>query len=99
MPDQTLHDQIAEFLSERLNVAVFSRTEDLFETGALDSMVFVDLVLYLEQQFDIQISTKELEPDNFRWTLIHSRSPELLDTISSRRCVFDAAGRRVVHAL
>lgn len=66
MPDQTLHDQIAKFLSERLNVAVFSPTEDLFETGALDSMVFVDLVLYLEQQFDIQISTKELEPDNFR---------------------------------
>lgn len=55
MPDQTLHDQIAEFLSERLNIAVFSPTEDLFETGALDSMVFVDLVLYLEQQFDIQI--------------------------------------------
>ena len=66
MPDQTLHDQIAEFLSERLNVAVFSPTEDLFETGALDSMVFVELVLYLEQQFDIQISTEELEPDNFQ---------------------------------
>jgi len=33
----------------------FPPTEDLFETGALDSMVFVDLVLYLEQQFDIQI--------------------------------------------
>jgi acyl carrier protein len=29
-------------------------------------MAFVDLVMHLEQRFDIRISTGEMEPDNFR---------------------------------
>jgi len=66
MPDQVLYDQIAAFFSERLHLTVSSPTEDLFETGVLDSMAFVDLVLHLEQQFDIRISTDKMEPDNFR---------------------------------
>jgi len=66
MPDQILYDQIAAFFSERLNLTVSSPVEDLFETGVLDSMAFVDLVLHLEQQFGIRISAEELEPDNFR---------------------------------
>jgi methoxymalonate biosynthesis acyl carrier protein len=66
MPDQILYDQIATFFSERLNLTISSPVEDLFETGVLDSMAFVDLVMHLEQQFDVQISADELEPDNFR---------------------------------
>jgi acyl carrier protein len=66
MSDQILYHQIAAFFSERLNLTVSSPTQDLFETGVLDSMAFVDLVMHLEQQFDIRISTDELEPDNFR---------------------------------
>jgi len=66
MPDQILYDQISAFFSERLHLTVSSPAEDLFETGALDSMAFVDLVMHLEQQFDIRISTDEMEPDNFR---------------------------------
>ncbi len=66
MPDQILYDQIATFFSERLNLPISSPAEDLFETGVLDSMAFVDLVMHLEQQFDVRISADELEPDNFR---------------------------------
>ena len=66
MSDQILYHQIAAFFSERLNLTVSSPTQDLFETGVLDSMAFVDLVMHLEHQFDIRISTDELEPDNFR---------------------------------
>ena len=61
-----LYDQIATFFSERLNLTVSSPAEDLFETGILDSMAFVDLVMHLEQQFDIRVSPDELEPDNFQ---------------------------------
>jgi methoxymalonate biosynthesis acyl carrier protein len=66
MADQILYDQIAAFFSERLNLTVSSPAEDLFETGVLDSLAFVDLVMHLEQRFDIRISTDEMEPDNFR---------------------------------
>ena len=66
MPDQTLHDQITAVFSEHLNLMISSPAEDLFETGVLDSTAFVDLVMHLEEQFDIRISGDELEPDNFR---------------------------------
>jgi acyl carrier protein len=66
MPDQVLYDRIVTFFSESLNLTISSPAEDLFETGVLDSMAFVDLVMHLEQQFDIRISADELEPDNFR---------------------------------
>ena len=66
MVEHILYSQIAAFFNERLNLTVSSPTEDLFETGALDSLVFVDLVMYLEQKFDMRISADELEPDNFR---------------------------------
>jgi methoxymalonate biosynthesis acyl carrier protein len=66
MPDQILYDQITAFFSEHLNLVISSPAEDLFETGVLDSMAFVDLVIHLEQQFDIRICGDELELDNFR---------------------------------
>jgi len=66
MADQALYDQIGAFFSERLHLTVSSPAEDLFEYGVLDSMAFVDLVMHLEQEFDIRISTDEMEPDNFR---------------------------------
>jgi len=66
MPDQVLYDQIAAFFSDRLNLTVSSPAEDLLETGVLDSLAFVDLVMHLEQQFAIRISADELEPENFR---------------------------------
>jgi len=66
MPDQVLYGQIAAFFSERLHLTISSPAEDLFETGVLDSMAFVDLVMHLEQHYDIRISADDLELDNFR---------------------------------
>ncbi len=66
MPDQALYDEVTRFFAERLNISVSSHDEDLFESGILDSLTFVDLVAHLEQQFDIRIAADELELDDFR---------------------------------
>jgi acyl carrier protein len=66
MPDLALYDKVGTFFSERLNVSVSSYDADLFETGILDSLTFVDLVLYLEQEFDVRVGGDELELENFR---------------------------------
>ena len=66
MQDQGLYDEIARFFAERLSINVSSADTDLFETGILDSLTFVDLVLYLEQEFGIRIGAEELELENFR---------------------------------
>ena len=39
---------------------------DLFDTGVLDSVTFVDLLLHLEREFGIKCPLEELELDNFR---------------------------------
>jgi len=66
MPDKVLCDEVARFFSERLNVSVSSPDTDLFETGILDSLSFVDLLFYLEQEFGLQVSPEELELETFR---------------------------------
>jgi acyl carrier protein len=66
MPERALYDDIAGFFQERLNISGPSLDADLFESGILDSLTFVDLVMHMEQQFDIRVVAEELEPENFR---------------------------------
>jgi methoxymalonate biosynthesis acyl carrier protein len=61
-----LCEQIAALFSRTLNLDVPSIETDLFETGVLDSLAFVDLVLALERHFGVTTSLDDLETDNFR---------------------------------
>jgi len=66
MPQQALYDEVIRLFYERLNLSVTSYDADLFETGVMDSLTFVDLIVQLEQQFDIHIAADQLELDDFR---------------------------------
>ena len=61
-----LREQIASLLAGALNLDVPSVETDLFETGVLDSLAFVELLLALEQHFVVSTSLEDLEVDNFR---------------------------------
>lgn len=74
----TLQTQITRFFSERLNVDVPSEETDLFDTGVLDSLAFVELLLHLEQHFHVRVSMEELHADHFR-TISH-----IVDFVSAR---------------
>jgi methoxymalonate biosynthesis acyl carrier protein len=58
--------RLARLFWERLQVEVPARDTDLFEAGVLDSLVFVDLVLHVEQTFGVRVSPDDLEVENFR---------------------------------
>src|SRR5258705_95385 len=62
----SLHDSIATLFSEKLNIKIASVEIDLMETGVLDSLAFVELLLHLEQKFGFNISLENLELENFR---------------------------------
>jgi D-alanine--poly(phosphoribitol) ligase subunit 2 len=67
MPDLAhLRARLAALFSTALNVEVPSADTDLFETGVLDSLAFVDLLLHLERDFGVTASVDELEAENFR---------------------------------
>ena len=62
----TLHRRIANWFLTSLNLEIPSPETDLFETGVLDSLGFVELVLHLEQEFGVKITLEQVELDNFR---------------------------------
>jgi D-alanine--poly(phosphoribitol) ligase subunit 2 len=61
-----LQGRIARLFGEKLNVEVPSIDMDLYETGVLDSMAFVELLAFLEKEFEVRVGLNDLEIDNFR---------------------------------
>jgi D-alanine--poly(phosphoribitol) ligase subunit 2 len=67
MSDSTvLHKRLTSVFSSALNRDVPSVDADLFETGVLDSLAFVELLLHLEQEFGVATSVDDMEVENFR---------------------------------
>jgi methoxymalonate biosynthesis acyl carrier protein len=67
MPEPiSLEARLAGLFERELHLVVPSFDTDLFETGSLDSLAFVDLLLALEKEFGVKISLEDLELDNFR---------------------------------
>jgi acyl carrier protein len=61
-----LRGVITRLFEERLNLEVPSADTDLFESGALDSMAFVDLLAQIEREFGVEVALGDIEMDNFR---------------------------------
>jgi len=62
----TLREQVADVFLRSLNLDVPSPDTDLFETGLLDSLAFVELLVGIEREFSVTTSVEDLEVDNFR---------------------------------
>lgn len=59
-----LRKQIAETILFTKNYP-YQDTDSFLENGVIDSMNVIELVLFLEQQFGIQVADQEIIPDNF----------------------------------
>jgi acyl carrier protein len=60
------HERLRKLFLEQLNVEVPSVEIDLLETGVLDSLRFVELLMHLEKEFGVVVSVEDLEIDQFR---------------------------------
>jgi acyl carrier protein len=60
---------IEDFLLNKLAVPNSPRTidpdESLFSLGILDSLAFLQLILFLQEQFQVTVEDGEVIPDNF----------------------------------
>jgi len=61
-----LPNELIALFAEQLEVEVPSASTDLIDAGLLDSLKFVELLLYLEQKFGVCVDLNELELDHFR---------------------------------
>ena len=60
-----LTNKIKQLVSEKLNVDAPSIDTKLIEEGYLDSLLFIDLLMALEQEFSIVIELDRVDFDNF----------------------------------
>ena len=73
--------RITSLFSEKLLVEVESADTDLLDSGILDSMRFVELLLNLEHEFGFRVIIESLEMEDFRSL---SRIAELVESDRQR---------------
>ena len=61
-----LRGKLTTLFAERLNLEIPSPDTDLFDSGALDSMAFVELLAQLEAEFGMEVALGDIAMDNFR---------------------------------
>jgi D-alanine--poly(phosphoribitol) ligase subunit 2 len=65
-PGTALHAEIASMVSEALQVDDLAPDTDLLETGTLDSLGLVEVLLQLERRFGVKVDLDGLDFDHFR---------------------------------
>ena len=61
-----LRERVAGVIAGALHIEAPAFDANLFDTGVLDSLAFVELLVQLEQAFGVTTSVDDLEADNFR---------------------------------
>jgi D-alanine--poly(phosphoribitol) ligase subunit 2 len=61
-----MEQQIAALLRRDLGLAVPSYETDLLDTGILDSLGIVELILRIEETFGVKLAVSGLEVNSFR---------------------------------
>lgn len=64
--DTLIRQRLAEVFQHKMHLEVPAFGADLFETGLLDSLGFVNLLVALEETFEIKLPLEELDIDQFR---------------------------------
>jgi methoxymalonate biosynthesis acyl carrier protein len=62
---EAVESALTDFLAEKTNTLV-EPAQDLFASGLVSSMFAMQLVVHLEESYDIAIVGSELKLDNFR---------------------------------
>jgi acyl carrier protein len=63
--NEVLHARLRAFFSEKLSVEVSSVDTDLVQTEILDSLALVELLAYIEKEFETAISLDNLGIEDF----------------------------------
>ncbi len=61
-----LEQQILQIFADVIFIEVTSNDLNLIEEGLLDSLVFVDLIMSLQERFQIELSIADLEFEQFQ---------------------------------
>lgn len=63
--DPKLEVQLMGYIRERLHIEVPGPDAELFESGLIDSLAFVELLLMVSEEFGVEADMADLDMDNF----------------------------------
>lgn len=66
MSREQVRSKIRTFLSRPLQGHAFQDNDDIFGLGFIDSLFAMQLVLFIEREFQCRIENEDLDLDNFR---------------------------------
>ncbi|MNC76933.1 D-alanine--poly(phosphoribitol) ligase subunit 2 [compost metagenome] len=61
-----IKSDVRTFLSRYVKNQDIQDDEDIFSSGAVNSLFAMQLIMYLESRFNIRITNQEMNPDNFK---------------------------------
>lgn len=61
-----MKEEIREFLMEHIKNYDLQDNDDIFELGLVNSLFTMQLVLFVEQEFDFEVDGEDLDIANFR---------------------------------
>lgn len=61
-----MKDKISNFLAKHIQGHKVEADDDIFELGLVSSLFTMQLVLFVEQEFDFEVSGDDLDIANFR---------------------------------
>ena len=64
-PD-ALSERVGTILRDRLYIDVSDADTNLIETGLIDSIALVELLMALEEEFDVELADEDLDLEDFR---------------------------------
>ncbi len=65
MNENDIKQSLTRFFREQFQVDLSSTSEDLIEAGILDSLMLIDVVMFMETEFSVTTELDDLEMENF----------------------------------
>jgi acyl carrier protein len=65
MSNQNVSQQVLEFLTSVTGETDLTLTSDLQESGIIDSLTMMDLLVFVESQFQVRLGFADLRPEVF----------------------------------
>lgn len=60
-----LEEKIKKFLERTSQKSIKDENQDLISTGFLDSFSMIELIIFLEKEFSVEVNMESLNRDNF----------------------------------
>ena len=64
--EKNVKETITSFILNSINIAGLDDDDNLFETGIVNSLFAVQLMIYIEKTFGIEVTTDDLDIENFK---------------------------------